>query len=75
VLGLVAEPGEGVAQVVELPELLVDIGEACVEEVADVAAGRLAVVADVEDLLDLGGVSPAAWPRWMKSIRAMVSAV
>ncbi|MBM7754003.1 hypothetical protein JOE53_002723 [Microbacterium laevaniformans] len=53
-LGLVAEPGEGVAQVVELPELLVDIGEACVEEVADVAAGRLAVVADVEDLLDLG---------------------
>ncbi|GAA4073376.1 hypothetical protein GCM10023065_30010 [Microbacterium laevaniformans] len=38
----------------ELPELLVDIGEACVEEVADVAAGRLAVVADVEDLLDLG---------------------
>jgi len=55
VLGLVAEPGEGVAQVVEPPELLVDIGEACVEEVADVTAWGFGLVtlSDVPSVSDL----------------------
>lgn len=38
----------------ELSEFQVNVGQACVEQVAYVIAGSLAVVADVEDLPDLG---------------------
>lgn len=39
------------------------------------AAGRLALVADLEDQLDRARMSPAAWPRWTKSTRATAARV
>ena len=43
-----------VAERCELGDLLLDLGEARVEEIAHVLAGSSAAVADVEDLADLG---------------------
>src|SRR5690625_3862073 len=52
--GVVPELGDGVSERCELGDLLLDLGEARVEEIAHVLAGRMAAVADVEDLADLG---------------------
>src|SRR5699024_7779383 len=52
--GVVPELGDGVSQRCELGDLLLDLGEARVEEVAHVLAGSSAAVADFEDLADLG---------------------
>ncbi|GAB3197476.1 hypothetical protein GCM10027062_09220 [Nocardioides hungaricus] len=75
--GVVPELADVVAERGQVGDLLLDVFETCVEEVAHVLAGGLAVVADVEDLVWRIGawVSPAAWPRWMKSIRSAVSGV
>src|SRR5690606_1196048 len=52
--GVVPELGDGVSERCELGDLLLDLGEARVEEVAHVLAGSSAAVADFEDLADLG---------------------
>ena len=54
VRGVVPEVGDGAVQGGELGDLLLDLGQARVEEVSHVLAGRVAAVADVEDLADLG---------------------
>ena len=54
----------------ELSEFQVNVGQACVEQVAYVIAGSLAVVADVEDLPDLGEGGP--FPVWWTLVRFAV---
>ena len=54
VRGVVPEVGDGAVQGGELGDLLLDLGQARVEEVSHVLAGRVAAVADVKDLADLG---------------------
>lgn len=52
--GVLSEVRDSVAQHGELRDLLLDLSEAHVKQVAHVLAGRMAAVADVEDLADLG---------------------
>lgn len=54
VRGVLSEVRDSVAQHGELRDLLLDLSEAHVKQVAHVLAGRMAAVADVEDLADLG---------------------
>lgn len=58
VCGVLSEVRDSVAQHGELRDLLLDLSEAHVKQVAHVLAGRLAAVADVEDLADLGEGQP-----------------
>jgi hypothetical protein len=56
---LVTELSDGFSQRDELADLVFEVGEPGVEQVSDVLAGRLAPVADVEDLPDLGEGEPS----------------
>lgn len=51
---VVPEAGDGVAQGGELRDLLLDVAQARVEQLAPVVARGVAGVADVHDLPDLG---------------------
>jgi hypothetical protein len=65
--------GNRVTESNELVDLLVEVGESGVEKVTDVHAGGLTAVADLEDPRIWASVSPAALPRWMKSILVTAS--
>ena len=62
VRGVLSEVRDSVAQHGELRDLLLDLSEAHVKQVAHVLAGRVATVSDVEDLADLGEVEASGLP-------------
>lgn len=60
--GVAPEVGKGGMQCGEPGDLLLDLGQACVEEIAHVLAGRVTTVSDVEDLADLGEAEAGGLP-------------
>ena len=48
------------AQLLELPDARIELGGVALQQVADMGAGGLAVVAEGDDLADLPQVSPTA---------------